>query len=89
MPFDLSHCLTVEVQHLVNLLAGCMLVDSDVSHFAQKGEVDGARSVLLVMSHELVETVVLLAIEGENAVCFADELYGLTHFLLGESRLDA
>ena len=50
------------------------MVDADVPHPTQKGEVDDSCGVLLVVGHQLVEAVVLLAGEGEHAVGFLDEL---------------
>ena len=76
---------SIEVQHVKNLFFGGRLVDADIADFAHQSEVDDACTVLLVVGHELVQTVVLLAIEGKHSVIVLDELDSLAKLVFGES----
>lgn len=81
------HALAEEVECFEDsVLVGC-LVEADVAHILQQGEVDDAGSVLLVMQHQLVEAVVVLAGEGEGTVVLLDELDDLAHAVLRKTCL--
>ena len=80
-----SHRFAVEIKHLEDFFLVGGLVDADVAYLAHQREVDNACIVLLVVRHELVKPVVLLAIEGKYAVMVFDELHGLAELVLGES----
>ena len=76
-----------EVEHPGYLVLRGLLVDADVADAGQQREVDDARLVLLVVRHEGVELVVLLAVEREDSVVLADEGYGLPQLVLREAAL--
>ena len=66
----------------------CLLLGYPVAYFiAHQGEVDDARRVLLIVCHEFVQSIVLLAIEREDAVILFDELDGLAELVFREPRL--
>ena len=69
-----AHALAIEIQHILNFGLRGGLVDANVTNISHKGEVDDARLILLVVLHELIKAVVLLAIEGEYAVCLLYKL---------------
>ena len=78
-------CTPVKIQCFEDGVFVGRLVEDDVAHFAQEGEVDDAGGVFLVVCHQFVEAVVLFAVEGESAVVFFDEADGLLHFVPGEA----
>ena len=81
------HALAEEVESLENGVLVGRLVEADVAHLFQQGEVDDAGRILLVVQHQLVQAVVVLAGEGEGAVVLLDELDDLAHAVLGKTCL--
>ena len=65
------------------------MVDADVAHIAEEGEVDDAGSVLLVVRHQFEKSRVVVAGDGERAVVFLDETHALTHDRGRKTCLDA
>ena len=66
--------LSDEVEHLEYLFFGGCAVYVDVADAAEEGEVYLCAAVLLVVQHELVELVVLLASEFGGTVYLLDVL---------------
>ena len=81
-----SHALAVEIQHFQDFLAVGTLVDADIPYVGHQGEVDDARLVLLVVRHELIQLVVLLAVEGEDTLVLLYELQRLVELVVRESQ---
>ena len=77
--------LSHEVEHLEDLFFGGCAVDVDVSYAAEEGEVYLCAAILLVVLHELVEFVILLASEVGDAVEFLDVLQCLAQCVCGEA----
>ena len=77
--------LSHEVEHLEDLFFGGCAVDVDVSYAAEEGEVYLCAAILLVVLHELVEFVILLASEVGGAVEFLDVLQCLAQCVCGEA----
>ena len=85
--FLFAHAFAEEVEDFEQgIFVGC-LIQTDVANAFQKGEVDDAVAVLLVVRHQLVKLVVLLAGEREVAVVLLDELDNGAHQLFGEACL--
>ena len=74
------HAFPVEIEHFEDRIFVCGLVEADVTYFLQQGEIDDAGTVLLVVLHQFIELVILLAVEGKDTVMFFDELDGLPNF---------
>ena len=70
--------LTYEIEHLEDLVAADGAVDADVANASEEGEADVGAEVLLIVQHEFVELVVLLAVEGGGTVGILDVGDGLT-----------
>ena len=83
------HALPIEVERFEDGVFVGSLVEGDVADFTQQGEVDDAGGVLLVVRHQFVEAVVVLAVEEEGAVVFFDEADGLLHLVFGEIGFQA
>ena len=64
-----AHAIPVKVQGLKDFLFGGSLIDADITYSAQQCEVDlTGRDVLLVMSHIIIQPVILLAVNEERAI---------------------
>ena len=81
-----THAFAIEVEHVEDFFFGSVLIDADIANTCHKGKVDDARLILLVVCHELIKAVVLLAVKGEDSVCFLYELQGLAKLVLGEVK---
>ena len=73
--------LTYEIEHLKDLVAADGAVDADVANASEEGEADVGAEVLLVVQHEFVELVVLLAVKGGGTVGVLDVGDGLTQLV--------
>ena len=62
-----------EVQHLKDFLFVGTLVDEDVTHIAQQGEIDDACCILLVVGHVAVQFLIIIAGNGQGAVVLLDD----------------
>ena len=69
-----SYIFAEEVQHFHDFFLSGTLVYADITHIGQKGEVDDSVLVLLVMGHEFIKSVILLAGKGEGTVVGTHEL---------------
>ena len=78
-----------EIQHLIDFLFCGSLVNENVTHIAQQGEIDDACCILLVVGHVAVQFLIIIAGDGQGAVVLLDETDGLTHLVGGEVSLDA
>ena len=81
--------LSVEVECLEYFFFCGRLVDADVSDTSKQREVDDARGVLLVVSHELEEIGVVVAGDGHLTIVLFDEADRLPHLVRRESCLDS
>ena len=81
------HTFPVKVEHLENRFFVRRLVQADIAYLFQQREIDDAGSVFLVMQHQFVKAVVLLAAKGESAVILFDKLDGLAHFIFRKAGL--
>ena len=82
------HGFPVKIEHLEYLFLGGRLVDAYIAYFTHQCEVDNARSIFLVVGHEFIQAIVLLAVECHDSIMFLDELDGLPEFVFGESYLE-
>ena len=82
------HTFPVKVEHLENRFFVRRLVQADIAYLFQQREIDAAGSVFLVMLHQFVKAVVLLAAKGESAVILFDKLDGLAHFIFRKAGFE-
>ena len=76
-----------KVETLKYVLLCKVLVEFDVSNAAHQGEVDNPVHILLVVQHQVVQVIVIVACKGKHTIVLTYELHRLPHLLCGETSM--